>query len=169
VAEGGKRMSQTPPKPPHLLFSDDERRQIVRNFVEAYLANEVQLDWPTKEHFLELSKQKLVPKSVRAAGEEEAVELESYGKNRFNDWVETATGFKTATYEEVESAISGLFENIVLFRMGDRIRGSFFYGTNVERRLKDLEDKVVKFGRVIEEIHMAAHLPSEEEGAEQQT
>ena len=49
-------MSEADKRPPHLIFSDEERRQIVRNFVEAYLANEIQLVWPTKEEYEQLAK-----------------------------------------------------------------------------------------------------------------
>lgn len=145
-------MSESDKRTPRLIFSDEERRQIVRNFVEAFLANEVQLDWPTKEHYAQMAKEGYL------SGKFAPVKLETGMKQSFNESVIQVTGYKEATYDEVEAAFTEIFDLIILARIGGRIKGSFFKGTKVEQRLKDLEDKVASHGRLIESLRMLEHV-----------
>jgi len=145
-------VSEADKRPPRLIFSDEERRQIVRNFVEAYLANEIQLVWPTKEEYEQLAKYGYL------SGKFSSISLDTANKTSFNESVLRVTGYKEATYDEVEAAFSEIFDFIINARIGERIKGSFFKGTNVEQRLKDLEDKIASHGRLIESLRMLDHV-----------
>jgi mRNA-degrading endonuclease toxin of MazEF toxin-antitoxin module len=142
-----------PNKPrPRLVFSDDERRQIVRNFVEAYIANEIQIDWPSERHFQELAKKGIT------SGAFTPRQLELYSKQQLNRYIMQATGYTEATYDEVEEAFKEIFDFILSNRMGERIKGSFFKGAITERRMKDLEDKVASHERLIQELRALGHV-----------
>jgi hypothetical protein len=143
----GKLSEPDKPKP-RLIFSDDERRQIVRNFVEAYIANEVQIVWVSDEHVKRLRK-----KGV-SLGDTSAYEIRRQDKKELEEWVMQVTGYTQATYREVENAITEIFRFIIRYRMGDRITGSFFKGTITEQRMKDLEDRVGNSERLIRELRI---------------
>ncbi len=81
-------MSEADKRPPCLIFSDEERRQIVRNFVEAYLANEIQLVWPTKEEYEQLAKYGYL------SGKFSSISLDTANKTSFNESVLRVTGYK---------------------------------------------------------------------------
>lgn len=145
-------MSEPNKRTPHLLFPDDERRRIVKNFVEAYIANEVEIIWPTEQHI-----QHLVEKGV-LSGKYTPQQIELCSKDQFHTWIMQTTGYTEATYDEVEEAFKQIFGFIIENRMGDRIKGSFYKGTITERRMKDLEDKVASHGRLIQDLRMLDHV-----------
>jgi hypothetical protein len=145
-------VSEPDKRKPHLIFSDDERRQIVRNFIEAYLANEVEIQWISDKHYDEFKKKRGL------TGYPSAIEYRLWRKETLHEWIMQVTGYKQATCDELEHAIAEIFGFIMMNRIGDRIKGSFFKGTITEQRMKDLEDKVASHGRLIQDLRMLGHV-----------
>ena len=110
----------------------------MRNFVEAYLANEVEIEWVSDEHFTEFKKKLGVTEGTGTPAIEYRLQL----KEQVREWIMQVFGYVDATYDEVENAYRELCKFIIANRMGNRIKGSFYKGSITEQRLKDLEDKV---------------------------
>jgi hypothetical protein len=145
-------MSDRKTPSPRTVYSDEERRQIIRNFIDAYLAHEIKIEWPTKQDYEQSAKEGYIHDDIPP------VDLEKFGKQLFNEWIMLVSGYKESTYDEVEEAFRDFFYFIISGLTGDKIRGSFFKGTNVEQRLKDLEDKVASHDRLIQSIRMMDHV-----------
>ena len=113
-------MAQNPPEKVAPLFPDDERRKIVRSFVDAYIRGKVEI-----RHFGEPGK----PEDTGM-------------KMKVLHMIEAVVGGKLPG-EQVQTAIDGLFTCIVAFRMGDRIEGEFLeVPVDFESRLSSVETKV---------------------------
>lgn len=135
-------------KPVEPLFSESERLTIVRNFIEAYLANEVTITWPTAETY------KRMREGTGSSGSESPEQAAISAKRGFLQAVNIVTQNRLATADEMESAISLIFTSIVAFRIGDRISGSFLKGPRLEQRLKDLEDKAIRHDELLKELRV---------------
>jgi len=120
------------------LFSVEERNNIVRSFIEAYIRGAVQISFPTRE---EAEKHK---KEFEAAfGRKiDPLSVELSSKDTFERLISTATGALKATESEIQEAIDNLFSLIISYRQGDRIKGEFLEVPNFQRRLSSLEEKV---------------------------
>jgi len=79
------------------LLTDEERCNIVRSFIDAYIRGTIKLWFPTKEELEE-------------GGHKEALQLELATKQRFVSLVQIATGTVKATQSEVEKSPQPLFK-----------------------------------------------------------
>jgi len=132
------------------LFSKEERYNIVRSFIEAYIRGEVKIAFPTKEE-VERHKQ-----DMEAIFGKEALisapQVEYLSKQRFLNFVSIATGASESTQSELQVAISELFRFIILCRQGERIEGEFLQVPNLQLRLASLEGRVTYIEHLLEEL-----------------
>lgn len=129
------------------LFSEEERRNIVRSFIEAYVRGTVKIHYPTKEE-AELYKEEL----QAVLGEIDTSKVEFESKDTFSKQVLIATGAWKATQNGVQDAIDTLFHRILAFRQSERIEGEFLQAPNLQSRLASLEEKVAEIERLLEEL-----------------
>jgi hypothetical protein len=116
------------------LFSRDERRNVVRSFIEAYMRGGVVVEYRATE-----SERKDSEETVRA-------------KAYFHNCMSIVVGVVKATQAEVENRIEFLFSMILAYRMGDRITGEFLQVTDLQSKLNSLEGRVTDIERLLEEL-----------------
>jgi len=130
------------------LFSVEERNNIVRSFIEAYIRGAVKIAFPTKkeiEHYK--------PDIEAVSGKKvDAVALEDQSKGLFERLFSTAAGALKATQDEMQNAIDKLFTWIIILRQGERIEGEFLQIPNLQSRLSSLEERVANIERLLEEL-----------------
>jgi len=138
------------------LFSKEERRRIVRSFIEAYLRGYVKIVLPTAEE-IERS-ERLYPrlaKKGKALAEEVDLDPAIAIKEVFGEIVEMAAGSKKNAPLEVEEAIDELFGIIISYRAGDRIEGDFFEVPELEKRVQSLERRIGDIEALLEELRLS--------------
>jgi len=131
------------------IFSDNEKRRIVRSFIEAYLRGTVKVQFPTHE---ELKSYPALCAKIESTAQLLGLDVDFAGPKIFHMNVTIASGAKQATSCEIEGSIDFLFQHIMASRVGGRIEGEFLEVTNVEGRLQSLEQKMSAIENLIEEI-----------------
>lgn len=118
-------------------YSDRERFDIVKRFVDAYIMGEVKINFPT-EHDLKVSAEVLGIKKEDAAKEEMDVRKQFFGQ------ISTFTGALDATDNNARKAMNKLFQTIINARMSDRLDGNFLTAPRLESQVctlqRDVED-----------------------------
>lgn len=128
------------------LFSDREIRNIIKEFIDSYVAGQIKIIFPENAEMISVHKQK-GEKIDENQAERETVEL----KVNFVHRISVCAGTEKATPEERQKAICSLFESIISFRNTQRLVGAFHdYGT--EKRLSELEEGMEKVNKLIEEL-----------------
>jgi hypothetical protein len=116
-------MDKKPPKEVEPIFSADEKRKIVRSFIDAYLRGTVKI-----VHFGE-------------AGKKDNFE----SRKMFLAHIETVSDASLtgkATAEVIDLGVDSLFSFIVASRMGERIEGEFLQApVGLDSRVEELERK----------------------------
>jgi len=128
------------------LFSEREIRNIVRDFIDAYIAGQVKVNFPTASTVISVLKNK--GKTINQA------DAEAKALNRKVDFMKTVaicTGTEKATPEEVQAAIGSVFQDIISFRNSRRLEG-VFHDEGTETRLSRLEEGMEKANKLIEEL-----------------
>ena len=118
------------------LFSREERRNVVRSFIEAYMRGAVKMEFRTKAKELQKG--------------ESAETLES--KLRIHNSMSIIVGAVKGTQDEVEHEIDFLFQVILAYRIGERITGKFLQVTDLQSKLKSMEERVADIERLLEEL-----------------
>ena len=118
------------------LFSEEERRNVVRNFITGYLGGTITLE--------------LMPKhgeSIKTAAEYVKI---------IEETIAIATGAQKSTEVEIQRNIDGLFRNIVICRMADVLKGQFI---NViePNKIISLEQRVESLERFMKELLVTIH------------
>jgi len=131
------------------LMPKEERHNIVRSFIDAYIRGAVIISFPTEE-------------GLKAAGVKDASERERASKRYFLNLVEKATGAVKLTQIELEETIDKLFGSIVALRIGRRIEGEFLQVPNVESKLNSLEERVCNIERLLEELQNLMRVRAQE-------
>ena len=124
------------------ILSVEERRNIVRSFVNAYLRGSVKVTiWlgPTRPYMLSTQKE---------MSNSDLVAL----KKGFLDSVSIVSGAMPSTQAEIDQAIEHLFTMIVAYRGGDFIKGEFLQSPELETRLSALEVRVGNMEKLIEDL-----------------
>jgi hypothetical protein len=153
--ECGERSSEEIMKP---LLSQREIRSIVKDFAIAYLEGRIKIGFVNAE-------EKMAIAGIRGQKIDRATALdkEIQEKVLFRNRVAVCLGSKKATSDELQQAISELFDTILSYRNGQRIEG-VFSEYSLTARVKEIEEGLDKVNNLVEEIvEWITGLPPERE------
>lgn len=128
------------------LFSEREKRAIVKDFVNAYISGRIKLNFVTAEERMEMAKS--AEEKLTFA---QALKYEINMKTAFKDRIGICCGAKEFTATQLQETIDHLFDDILVYRNGSRIEGVFTENT-LESRIRDLEEGLEKTNNLVEEI-----------------
>jgi hypothetical protein len=130
---------------PTLLFSQDDVRRFVTEFVASWIRGDIIIRFPTAA---ELAKQ--TPLSI-AFPTDPSVNAELKIKEHYIDLLSVIAGIKPAAAEEQEKAIAEVFKMLLMFRSANRIEGKII-SNDLEKRIKELEKTVKNQGKLVDQI-----------------
>jgi len=148
VAEGKKIIKvriQKNPEPAVALFSQEDIRKIVTEFVFAWIRGDIIIRFPTAA---ELSKK--TPLSI-AFPVDPSVNAELKIKEHYVDLLSICAGTKPATAKELEKAVTEVFRILLMFRSANRIEGKIL-SSDMEKRVEQLEKIVQSTSKLVEQI-----------------
>lgn len=134
-----------PKAEPALLFSQQEIRRFVMEFVSSWIRGDIIIRFPTAA---ELSKK--TPLSI-AFPTDPSVNAELKIKEHYIDLISTCVGIKQASVAEQEKAISEVFKMLLMFRSANRIEGKII-SNDIEKRVEELEKTAKNQGKLVEQI-----------------
>jgi len=124
------------------ILSLEERRSIVRSFVNAYLRGSVKITlWLGTKTIYRLST------SQSPSGAELSEVKMGVLKN-----ISIVSGATPSTPEIVNLALESLFDSIVSLRGGDFIEGEFLQSPDFEARISALEEKSQSLEKLLEDL-----------------
>jgi hypothetical protein len=130
------------------VISQEEKRGIVRGFVKGFLSGSVKVTiW--EEATVSITTMEELPAK-------EKLEFKSHTNNLIN----TVSGSRPATDEEVETAVDSLFSWIVTLRSGGFITGEFVGPPDWESRLSELKERVSSIEKLFEELLQRSKIQS---------
>jgi uncharacterized protein YicC (UPF0701 family) len=136
---------QKNPEPAAALFSQEDIRKIVTEFVSSWIRGDITLRFPTAA---ELSKK--TPLSI-AFPVDPSVNAELKIKEHYVDLLSICAGTKQATAKEQEKAITEVFRILLMFRSANRIEGKIL-SSDLEKRVGQLEKTVQSTSKLVEQI-----------------
>jgi hypothetical protein len=132
-----------------LLYSPQEVRNFVSEFVTSWIRGDIIIHFPTAA---ELAKQ--TPLSI-AFPKDPSVSAEVKIKEHYIDLLSVCAGIKQVPLEEQEKAIPEVFRMLLMFRSANRIEGKLFTN-DLQKRLDKLEETIKAQSKLIDQI--TAHL-----------
>ena len=130
---------------PATLFSQEDIRKIVIEFVSSWIRGDITIRFPTAA---ELSKK--TPLSI-AFPVDPSVNAELKIKEHYVDLISICTGIKQATAEEQRKAIPEIFKILLMFRSANRIEGKIL-PSDLEKKVEQLEKAVQSTSKLVEQI-----------------
>jgi hypothetical protein len=141
-----KRKEENPPAPsPSLLYSPQEIRKFVTEFVSSWIRGDLIIRFPTAA---ELAKQ--TPLSI-AFPKDPSVSAELKIKEHYVDLLSVVAGIKPASAAEQEAAVKEVFKMLLMFRSANRIEGKLV-SNDLEKRVVELEKNSVNQGKLVDQI-----------------
>jgi hypothetical protein len=126
------------------LFSAEERRAIVRSFIEQYIAGKVRIMyWNVRTRVVDIE-----------TGQETSGAEKAQSKVTFVNQLETLCKADDATIDPhtMQNAIDALFDQLVVYRSGGFIDGEFPVAPIAESRLAALEARTRSIEELLEEL-----------------
>jgi uncharacterized protein YicC (UPF0701 family) len=130
---------------PAALFSHEEIRKFVMEFVSAWIRGDITIRFPTAA---ELSKK--TPLSIPFPFDP-SVNAELKIKEHYVDLLSICAGTKPATAKEQEKAITEVFRMLLMFRSANRIEGKIM-SSDLEKRVDQLEKTAQSTSKLVEQI-----------------
>ena len=134
-----------PKTEPSLLFSQQDIRRFVTEFVSSWIRGDIIIRFPTAA---ELAKQK--PLSI-AFPTDPSVNAELKIKEHYVDQLSIIAGIKPVSAEEQEKAVADVFKMLLMFRSANRIEGKIM-SNNLEKRIEDVEKSIKTQGKLVDQI-----------------
>ena len=128
-----------------MLFSREDIRKFVMEFVSAWIRGDITIRFPTAA---ELSKK--TPLSI-VFPVDPSVNAELKIKEYYVDLLCMCVGTKQATAEEREKAITEVFRILLMFRSANRIEGKIM-SSDLEKRVDQLEKTGHSTSKLVEQI-----------------
>jgi len=144
VEKGSETQKAEEPCSP--IFSKEEIKSIVKGFISSFISGQIVVKFKSADEFINEAKY-----DGKRLKNEEALRMEVSNKNALLDVIHVCDGTKQAKKEEIDQAISLLFDSIMGLRMAQRISGTF-YGSDMEARIRKLEEGLSKTNSLIEEF-----------------
>ena len=136
---------QKNPEPAAALFSQEDIRKFVTEFVSSWIRGDITIRFPTAA---ELSRK--TPLSI-AFPVDPSVNAELKIKEHYVDLLSICAGTKQATVKEQEKAITEVFRMLLMFRSANRIAGKIM-SSDMEKRVEQLEKIVQSTSKLVEQI-----------------
>lgn len=133
------------PVPSAQLFSPDEIRRFVSEFVSSWIRGDIAIRFPTAS---ELARK--TPLSL-AFPVDPSVNAELKIKEYYVDLLSVCAGIKSASAKEQEEAISEVFKMLLMFRSANRIEGKII-SNDLEKRLTDAEKTLDTTKKLVDQI-----------------
>ena len=130
---------------PGPLFSQEDVRRIVTEFVSSWIKGNIVIRFPTAA---ELSKQN--PLSI-AFPIDPSINAELEIKEYYVDLLSVCAGIKKASVEEQEKAVSEVFKMLLMFRSANRIEGKIS-SDDIEKKVEELERTVKNQAKLVDQI-----------------
>ena len=130
---------------PSQLFSPEDIRLYVTEFVSSWIRGDIIIRFPTAA---ELSKQ--TPLSI-AFPTDPSVNAELKIKEHYIDQLSIIAGIKPASAEEQEKTIAEVFKMLLMFRSANRIEGKII-SNDLEKRIQELEKTVKNQAKLVDQI-----------------
>jgi hypothetical protein len=130
---------------PAILFSQDDIRKFVSEFVASWIRGDLIIRFPTAA---ELAKK--TPLSI-AFPTDPSVNAELKIKEHYVDLLSVIAGIKPASLDEQEKAISEVFKMLMMFRSANRIEGKIL-SNDLERRISELEKTITNQSKLVDQI-----------------
>jgi hypothetical protein len=127
------------------LFSKQEIRDFVREFVASWIIGDIIIRFPTAA---ELAKK--TPLSI-AFPVDPSVDAELKIKEHYIDVLSVCAGTKQASAEEQEKAVTEAFKLLLMFRSANRIEGRIM-SKDLDRRMVELERTMNGTGKLVDQI-----------------
>ena len=127
------------------LFSQQEVRRFVTEFVASWVRGDITIRFPTAA---ELAKK--TPLAI-AFPVDPSVNAELKIKEHYIDLLSICAGTKAATVEEQEKAITETFRMLMMFRSANRIEGRII-SNDLEKRIEELEKTLKATSKLVEQI-----------------
>jgi hypothetical protein len=127
------------------LFSKQEIREFVREFVASWIRGDIIIRFPTAA---ELAKK--TPFSI-AFPVDPSVDAELKIKEHYIDLLSVVAGTRQASAEEREKAVTEVFKMLLMFRSANRVEGRIM-SNDLDRRMKELEKTMNSTGKLMEQI-----------------
>jgi hypothetical protein len=134
-----------PKAEPSLLFSQNEIRRFVTEFVASWIRGDIIIRFPTAA---ELAKK--TPLSI-AFPTDPSVNAELKIKEHYIDRLSVIAGIKPSSADEQEKAIDDVFKMLLMFRSANRIEGKII-SNDIEKRIEELEKTSKNQGKLVEQI-----------------
>jgi hypothetical protein len=134
-----------PQTDPSLLYSKEDIRKIVSEFVSSWIRGDIIIRFPTAA---ELAKQN--PLSI-AFPTDPSVNAELKIKEHYFDLLSIIAGIKPASADEQEKAIAEIFKMLLMFRSANRIEGKIL-SNDLQRRVDELEKTAKAQGKLVDQI-----------------
>ena len=131
--------------PPETLFSKEDIRRFVTEFVASWIRGDIKIRFPTAA---ELAKK--APLAI-AFPTDPSVESELKIKEHYVDLLSVCAGTKPSKPEELEKAITDTFRMLLMFRSANRIDGKIM-SNDLEKRVEELEKTFKSTGTLVEQI-----------------
>jgi hypothetical protein len=139
------RRKPEPENEPSLLFSQEDIRRYVTEFVSSWIRGDIIIRFPTAA---ELAKQ--TPFSI-AFPTDPSVNAELKIKEHYIDQLSIIAGIKPASAEEQEKTVAEVFKMLLMFRSANRIEGKII-SNDLEKRIQELEKTVKNQAKLVDQI-----------------
>ena len=143
------------PAEPSMLFSKEEIREFVTEFVASWVRGDIVIRFPTA---VELAKK--TPLSI-SFPTDPSVNAELKIKEHYVDLLSVVAGIKPASGTDQEQAINEVFKMLLMFRSANRIEGKII-SNDLQKRISDLEKTTQNQGKLVDQI--TAHLFAPKKG-----
>jgi hypothetical protein len=130
---------------PSLLYSKEDVRKFVSEFVSSWIRGDIIIRFPTAA---ELAKK--TPLSI-AFPTDPSVNAELKIKEHYIDLLSVIAGIKPASVDEQEKAVSEVFKMLLMFRSANRIEGKIL-SNDIEKRIEELEKTSRNQGKLVDQI-----------------
>jgi hypothetical protein len=130
---------------PTLLFSKEDIRRYVTEFVASWIRGDIIIRFPTAA---ELAKQ--TPFSI-AFPKDPSVNAELKIKEHYVDLLSVVAGTKPSSADEQAKAVDEVFKMLLMFRSANRIEGKII-SNDLEKRVGELEKTIQTQAKLIEQI-----------------
>jgi hypothetical protein len=130
---------------PSLLFSQQDIRRFVVEFVASWIRGDIIIRFPTAA---ELAKK--TPLSI-AFPTDPSVDAELKIKEHYVDLLTVIAGIKPSSPQEQEKAIDEVFKMLLMFRSANRIEGKIITN-DLEKRIEELEKTTKNQSKLVEQI-----------------
>jgi len=130
---------------PSLLYSKEDVRKFVSEFVSSWIRGDIIIRFPTAA---ELAKQ--TPLSI-AFPTDPSVNAELKIKEHYVDLLSIIAGIKPASGDEQEKAVAEVFKMFLMFRSANRIEGKII-SNDLQKRVDELEKTTKDQGKLVDQI-----------------